>query len=247
MQQTNRLAIKRVFHHSMACLLGALCWLTLFGQAQAQPMALPDFIAGEHYQVLPDPVKLSDDDKIEVMEVYWYGCSHCLAFEPVVQAWKKNLAEDVVFMRTPAVWGRKNTPTHKAMQSHAVLYYVADSLELPDAVHDDIFQLLTKNPRLDDAKQFAEVFARHGVDKEEFLSRFESFGLRSKVNKAEKRLARYLTQGTPELVVNGRYRVSARMAGSQPAMLQIVDFLIKQERKRLAAIAAEPAAASEET
>ena len=41
-----------------------------------------------------------------------------------------------------------------------------------------------------------------------------------------------MVQGTPEVVVNGRYRVSASMAGSQEGMLQVANFLIEQERAR---------------
>jgi len=56
--------------------------------AQAQPMAIPKYIAGEHYQVLPDPIKVVADDKIEVMEIFWYGCGHCKDFEPLIVAWQ---------------------------------------------------------------------------------------------------------------------------------------------------------------
>ena len=226
-----------VLFNNVALILSSLVLILGVSSAQAQPLALPQYVAGEHYQVLSNPNKLTAEDKIEVMEVYWYGCSHCLAFEPVINAWKKSLASDVVFARTPAMWGRKNSPTHNAMQSHAVLYYVAESLELPDAIHSDIFQILVKNPRLNDAKKFAEIFAKYGVDRDAFNARFESFGIRSKVNKAEKRISsNYRTQGTPEMVVNGRYRISARMAGSQQEMLQVVDFLIEQERVRTATL-----------
>ena len=36
--------------------------------------------------------------------------------------------------------------------------------------------------------------------------------------------------GTPELMVNGKYRVSTRKAGSQANMLKVVEFLIEKER-----------------
>lgn len=227
------LVVQKMFRASILNLAAAFLALFSMSSAYAQPLALPEYEAGKHYQILPNPVKLAPADKIEVMEVFWYGCSHCLAFEPLVSVWKENLADDVHFARTPATWGRKNTPTHTAMQAHAVLYYIAESEALPNSVHAEIFQAVLKNPRNSDPKQFAPVFAGHGVEKDEFLSKFESFGLRAKANKAEKRLGNYLTQGTPEMVVNGKYRVSARTAGGQQAMLDVVNFLIKQERKLL--------------
>lgn len=234
----------RSLKKSILILMASLFTLFTFSAAIAQPLALPAYVAGKHYQILPNPAKLGPADKVEVMEVFWYGCSHCLSFEPMVVAWKKTLADDVAFARTPAVWGRKNTATHTAMQAHAILYYIAEGLELPDTVHAEIFQLIIKNPRVSEPEAFAELFARHGVEKEEFLSQFQSFGIRAKVNKAEKRLgSNYLTQGTPEMVVNGRFRVSARTAGGQKGMLDVVNFLIEQERKLLSAADSAPASA----
>lgn len=204
----------------------AVCVLLLLAslQVSAQPLALAKFVAGTHYQVLENPIKLAPEDKIEVMEVFWYGCGHCYTFEPFVQAWKKTIAEDVAFMRTPAVWS-------KPMDQHGALYYVTQALDLPNEIHNDIFALLTKERRLDDENKFAEVFSAYGVDKETFLKAYNSFGIKSKVKQAKTRAQKhYLTQGTPELVVNGKYRVNTSMGGGHEGMLEVVDFLIDLER-----------------
>jgi thiol:disulfide interchange protein DsbA len=196
-------------------------------QSVAQPMVLPKYIAGEHYEVLKNPVKLAANDKIEVMEVFWYGCGHCMSFEPAVSHWKKTMADDVEFMRTPAVWQKK-------MQAHSTLYYVAETLDLPTEIHMDIFKLLTQQQGLQDKNKFAAIFAKYGVDEAAFKDAFNSFGIKGKVKKAATRVGKnYRTQGTPELIVNGKYRVSARMAGSQARMLEVVDYLIEIERKTL--------------
>ena len=123
------------FAPSLAALM-VVC-LVVVG-AQAQPMAIPKYIAGEHYQVLPDPIKVVADDKIEVMEIFWYGCGHCKDFEPLIVAWQKSMPDDVAFARTPAVW-------RKQMRPHAALYYVAEALNLPHQVQIDLFNLLIKN------------------------------------------------------------------------------------------------------
>ncbi|MBT8138794.1 MAG: thiol:disulfide interchange protein DsbA/DsbL [Gammaproteobacteria bacterium] len=198
----------------------------------AQPLAPPKFIAGTHYEVLPSPVKVAGDDKIEVMEIFWYGCGHCETFEPLLASWEKRAAEDVVLLRTPAVW-------QKSMRSHAALYYVAAALDAPHQLHTDLFALLVKNRALNDEKKFAEVFAKHGISEEKFGKLFKSFGITTKVNQGEKRLRKnYRAQGTPELIVNGKYRVGTRSAGGQAKMLEVVDFLIQQERKAALAAAA---------
>lgn len=192
--------------------------------ALAQPLAMPKYIAGEHYQVLANPMKLAADDKIEVMEVFWYGCGHCKTFEPLAMQWKETIDDDVEFMRTPAIW-------QKVMRSHAALYYVAETLQLPQSIHMELFDLLVSDRRLDNPKKFADVFARHGVSEEDFNKIYKSFGMTSKINQAEKRARKnYLVQGTPEMIVNGKYRVAARMAGGLAQMLDVVDFLVELER-----------------
>ena len=35
-------------------------------------------------------------DKINITEVFWYGCPHCFRFEPYVNRWKENLPADDV-------------------------------------------------------------------------------------------------------------------------------------------------------
>ena len=87
---------------SVVALVAVISWSVL---TNSQPLRLEDekFIEGGHYELIEKPVKLASDDKIEVMEVFWYGCGHCMTFEGMISGWKKNLADDVVFMRTPAV------------------------------------------------------------------------------------------------------------------------------------------------
>ncbi len=192
--------------------------------APAKPM--PDYQAGKHYQVLENPATTEDPGKIEVMEVFWYGCSHCYQFEPVIAQWKKTIADDVHFARTPAVW-------QPAMRTHAQVYYATQVLDAPDAIQGDIFALLAESPSLEDHNRFAQIFERHGISREDYLKAVDSFGVKSKVSQGEKRASKnYKVQGTPELIVNGKYRISGRMAGSQAAMLSVADYLVDLERKK---------------
>lgn len=197
--------------------------------AKLAPVSKPapsnvQYQAGTHYQVLPNPARTLDPNKIEVMEVFWYGCSHCFDFEPLIKAWKEGIADDVIFARTPAVW-------RPVMKVHANVYYAAEALDMPEELHHDIFTILGKNPRLEDQKQFAKAFAKYGVSEEKYLKTVKAFGITGKVSQAETRVRKnYMVQGTPELIVNGKYRVSGRMAGNQPGMLQVVDYLVEMER-----------------
>lgn len=211
----------------MAALLLLLPTLILTQSACAEDAGTAaKYQAGTHYQVLPNPARTLDANKIEVMEVFWYGCSHCYAIEPLLAKWQETMADDVVFAKTPAVW-------RDFMRFHANVYYTAEAFDLPREFHNEIFALLAKSPKLADQDRFADVFAKYGVSKDAFNKKVNAFGIMSKVSQGEKRARKhYLIQGTPEMIVNGKYRISARMAGSQAGMLEVVNYLVELERKK---------------
>ena len=183
--------------------------------------------AGKHYEVLPKPVVTRNKNKVEVVEVFWYGCSHCFAFEPMVSAWKAKLPAYADFHQVPAMW---NAP----MKLHAQGFYVAKSLGMLDKIHQPFFSLLNvEKKRVNDKEALAAFFARFGVDKATFDKTFNSFGVTSQLSLAESRAASYRIQGTPEMIVNGKYRISSSMAGSQAGMLDVASFLIEKEQAAL--------------
>ncbi len=190
-----------------------------------------DYKEGQHYQVLPDAVRTRDASKIEVVELFWYGCSHCFRFEPLLQKWETSLGKDVDFWQSPAMW---NEP----MKLHARAFYVIESLGLADKkvreMHHAMFDALNvSGKKLASKGELAEFFASHGISQEDFNKAFDSFGVGSKVNLADARARSYKISGTPELVVNGKYRVSGSMAGSAADMLKVVDHLIAMERVKM--------------
>ena len=201
----------------------ALLTFLLAGFAQAE------YQAGKHYQVLDTPVRTRDSSKIEVVEVFWYGCGHCYQFEPLVKQWQKGLAEDVDFWSSPAMWGGN-------MQVHAQAFYTAKALGKLEQLHEPIFTAINVHKKaLANADQLADFFAEYGVERADFDKAFNSFGVKSQVRQADARQRGYQIKGTPEMVVNGKYRVSGRDAGSHANMLKVVDHLIELERAQLAA------------
>ena len=185
-----------------------------------------NFVAGTHYEVLPQPVPTSDPNKIEVTEVFWYGCGHCFDFEPAISKWSETLPEDVVLVRSPAMWDQQGI-----MERHARIYYAARALGVLDKMHKATFDAMNLHKNsLETEKAIAKLFEENGVSNEEFTKAFHAFGVNSAVRQAEARQRGYRTQGTPEIVVNGTYRVSGRQAGSHQGMLDVTDFLIKKIR-----------------
>jgi thiol:disulfide interchange protein DsbA len=187
-------------------------------------VAMAEYEAGKHYAVIEQPVRTQNSSKIEVAEVFWYGCIHCFKFEPAIKKWKANLAEDVVFVPTPAQW-------NKRMSIHAQAYYTAEALGVLEKVHEPLFKALNvERKKLASESELADFFEAYGVDKETFEKTFNSFGVNSAVARADARTRGYKITGTPELVVQGKYRISASMAGGQEEMLKVADYLIAKER-----------------
>jgi thiol:disulfide interchange protein DsbA len=181
---------------------------------------------GVHYDVLPIPVETADPNKIEVVEVFSYGCPHCFEFEPSVAAWRAKQQSDVQFRRVPATF-------RKDWMLLAQAYYAAEVLGVVDKVHEPIFEAIhLKGLNPGDPAVLAAVFKESaGVDGEEFLKVLNSFGVRSKVQQADAQGRMYRLQGVPTLIVNGKYTVyNVNVTGGNVDRLTVVDYLVAKER-----------------
>lgn len=209
--------------------------LVVFGMSAAVgEEAAKTYEAGKDYDLINPPVRAVDGNKIEVAEFFWYGCTHCFHFEPILEAWRKTMPADVAFKAIPAVWQDR-------MMLHAKAYYTAEALGVLDPMHMVIFNAMNVDHKpLATQKEIAELFTAHGVSEEDFNKTFESFGVRTQVDQAVSIAKAAHISGTPSLMVAGKYMVSGRKAGTQADMLKVVDYLVAQERK---AAAPAPAAA----
>ncbi|MBW4934669.1 thiol:disulfide interchange protein DsbA/DsbL [Marinobacter sp. F4206] len=188
------------------------------------PASAETWEEGTHYQTLDTPVRTDSDDKIEVAEVFWYGCPHCYNFKPIVEAWEQDLADDVEFEMLPAALGRSWEP-------HARAYYALEAMGDLDKVHDALFDALAGERRpLNTPEALADFVAGYGVDAEAFLKNYESFGVNARMQQAQAKIRGARITGVPTMLVNGKYKVSASMAGSHEAALEVVDYLVARER-----------------
>ncbi len=179
---------------------------------------------GTHYDRVTPTIRVGASDDIVVSEFFWYGCGHCYTFEPMIEAWKKQLPDDVVISPSPAMW---NGP----MQLHAKAYYVAETLGVLDPMHTVLFKALNvERRRLNSEAALKEIFVENGVAPEDFDRAFNAFGVDSQVRQADARARSAKISGTPSLMVNGKYLITPRKAGSQANMISIAEFLIEQER-----------------
>jgi thiol:disulfide interchange protein DsbA len=198
--------------------------LALWVTSSPDVAAEETWVEGTHYEVISPPVRTANPDKIELAEFFWYGCGHCYTFEPVVGQWKKTMAEDVDFRGSPAIWNNN-------MELHARAFYAAEALGVLDTMHPVIFQAMNVDgKRLGSEEEVAKLFAANGVSEEDFNKAFNSFGVSSQVRQANSRARAAKITGTPSLMVNGKYHISTRQAGSQANMLKVADYLIEKER-----------------
>jgi thiol:disulfide interchange protein DsbA len=186
------------------------------------------FVAGTHYTELAAPVNTNDSSKIEVLEVFWYGCSHCFRFEPLIANWEATMPSDVDFGRFPAMW-------NGLMEVHAQVYYTAEAMDALDVVHEHVFNAINiEGNRLQNEGQIGALFAKYGINEDEFAKSFNSFSVRTKVNQAKQRMQAYEIRSTPNMIVNGKYLVATGQSVlTQADMLDVVDFLVEKERQQL--------------
>lgn len=183
------------------------------------------FIAGQHYIVLDKPIATRDSSKIEVVEMFSYGCPHCYEFEPFIKQWAENQAKDVDFWYFPAVW-------NKPMELFARAFYVAKDLNVEQKIHLPLFSAIAVEHKLiGNETELANFFAKFNVDKKAFIKAFKSKNVLTQVEQAKIRVENYKPVGVPELVINGKYRVDRMHAGGLKEMLEVAKFLINNERK----------------
>lgn len=185
--------------------------------------AEPPFTEGVHYEAVSPPLHAMEPGKAEVLEIFWYGCPHCYRFEPILEQWAKNKPEGVAFTRVPAVF-------RDSWLLHAQAFYTAEALGVLDKVHRPLFEAMHSKGRQFKTKQaLADFFAKLGVPKEDFLPTFDSFAVQGKVQQAVAITRASGITGVPAIVINGKYRTDANMAGGFEKMLEVVDYLIAPE------------------
>ena len=186
-------------------------------------LAASDFQEGKDYRVLDKPVPTATGNKIEVVEAFSYACPHCFSLEPTTAEWLKTKPENVEFVRIPAAW-------QPAWEAQARAYYVAAQLGVLDKVHKPLFEAIhTEKKQLATPEQLADFFATQGVDKNDFLNAYNSFGVETRVQRGKQLIQRYTVMGVPAFIVNGKYFVDLSTAGSALRLFEVIDYLVAKE------------------
>jgi thiol:disulfide interchange protein DsbA len=163
--------------------------------------------------------------KVEVVEFFWYGCPHCNALEPALEAWIKKLPADVVFRRVPVAFGA----VHEA---HQRLFYTLEAMGRLGAMHPKIFAAIhTQRQRLEKEAEQVAFLKGAGVDTAKYAEVSKSFSVQTKMRQAKQLAEAYDIDGVPTIGVHGRFVTSGSLAGDNLRALAVAEVLIARARK----------------
>ena len=176
------------------------------------------------YELVQPPQPTDTPDKVEVVEVFWYGCPHCYSFLPTMEQYSKGKPDYVAVRHMPAIF-------RDSWVAHARAFYTADVLGVQEKIHRPLFEAIhVRRQSLDTRESLAAFFEQHGVSKDDFEKAWDSFAVQTLMRKSQVMQQRYGVRGTPTVIVNGKYRVSGSLAGPPQEMIKVIEALVERER-----------------
>jgi thiol:disulfide interchange protein DsbA len=188
---------------------------------------------GKNYNVIvpAQPTNVAPG-KVEVVEVFWFGCSHCYALDPYLESWNKNKAAYIEFARVPVMWGAG----HKA---HAKLFYTLQALNRETDLHTKVFDTIQRGGNMLAANDEQESFKlqlawakANGITEADFTREYNGFFVSTAIQRAEQLTKRYRVEGVPLMIVNGKYSADVGSAGGQTQLIALLNDLAASEKRR---------------
>lgn len=182
-------------------------------------------VAGKDYKLIEPAQPTHSGNKIEVLEFFFYGCSHCFHLHPDLSAWERKMPKDVELVYVPTIFN----PSWEPM---AYTYYALEVMGQNHKLHNDLYDAWNvKNIDLSDESKITQYVAKFGMDSKKFSDAYHSFGVQSKIMRSKQLTQVYNIRGTPTLIVDGKYLVT----GLQPAdAVKVMAELIEKVRKERA-------------
>ena len=199
----------------------AVLMLTLSTMAFAEAPKI-----GTDFDAVTQTIPTDNAAKIEVTEIFWYGCSHCYSMDAPLNAWVKKLPSDVYFKRVPGLPNPSWAPMAKA-------FYAMETLGISEKLHTPLFDAVNKSKTLnptDEKAAIAWVTQQSGMDKLKVEQAFKSFTINTNLNRAAQIFRASGATGVPSLVIDGKYITSSTMAGGNEQALKVADYIIGNVR-----------------
>lgn len=177
------------------------------------------FAQGQGYEVLEKPMPTGDPSRVEVLEFFWFGCPHCYAFEPAINAWKDSKPDYVDFVR-------EAPPLNPGWEQHSRTFYAAQALGITDGMFDQTFDNIHKNKQpMRDPKKIAKYIASLdlGVSADEFRKAMQSFAVETALKRSIVRAQQAGIRSVPTVVINGKYRTGNTIAGGHQGIIDAIN------------------------
>lgn len=203
-------------------------FIALFLLFSANIASLPaisaEIIEGKDYVILTNPQPTKDNEKIEVLEFFWYGCPHCDHLHPHIKTWLKDKPDDVSFYHVPTIFRPSWVPGAK-------LFYAIEAIQASEKLHSKVFDAIHREKiDLDKEPILFNWIEKQGIDREKFEKAYHSFSVQNQVARSTQMSRQYQLTGTPSIVVNGKYLTSGSMGGSPENTIKILEKLIEKAR-----------------
>lgn len=187
------------------------------------------FKEGKDYVTISPPIApLGDSDKVEVVEMFWYGCPHCYTLEPTIEKYLQSKPDYVDFKRMPATLSPR-------WRFHAKLFYVGQMLD-PEGkkkVHMKIFEALQKQRRqINNEQSMERFFTSLGFDSEQIGNALNSMEMQAMMQRADEVGSMSRADSVPTIIINGKYRTSPSMVGNEEQLLKVINYLTQREAKK---------------
>jgi thiol:disulfide interchange protein DsbA len=202
--------------------------------------AADKWVEGKHYFLVSPPQHTSvPPGKVEVAEIFSYGCPYCAQIQPIVEKLKAALPANATMVYVPASFIPR-----EAWPMYQRAYYANQALGINDKMHKLMFdavwntrelsytepttnRIKAKLPTIEDAAAYGAKKA--GVTDDAFLAAAKSFSVEVKIKNADAFVTGSQSLSTPTFVVNGKYRLNAESAGSYDNVIEVVKFLVAKE------------------
>jgi thiol:disulfide interchange protein DsbA len=219
----------------MICL--ALLAVLLYTSALPAAAAPAQWVEGTNYVVLDQAQPTTvPPGKVEVMEVFSYGCPFCDKFQPVIHQLERTLPRNTQMVFLPASF---NPAEDWPLFQRA--YFTAEALGIADRTHQAIYDAVWKTgelaiedpstnrlrqplPSLEDvARCYSQLT---GVSTQTFMTTAQSFGVETRMHEADAQVMAMQIPSTPCIVVNGKYRIVMDSLHSIDDVIPLVKFLV---------------------
>lgn len=181
-----------------------------------------EVVAGKDYNVLSVPQMTNSGKKIEVLEFFFYGCSHCYHLHPEITKWEKKIPKDVALEYMPTIFNESWKPM-------ALTFYALEAMGQGKRLHDPLFKAWNElNIDLSDEERITEFAAKYGVDRAQFGAAYNSFSMPAKIDRSNRLVKSYGIRGTPTIIVDGKYVITGLLPEET---IRVLNEVIKIARK----------------